>query len=113
MWEARGVAQSPESEIRTHDGTPNFYQTLYFHDFSINKCKMSIGIDRCCHCGHVFFFICLETFIFSKLAGMSDFLTCQGFVVKMNVKSYPFEKLMVNVASWTPSKFDKYPKSPK
>ena len=31
----------------------------------------------------------------------------------MDVKSYPFGEWMVNLASWTPSNFGRYPKSPK
>ena len=37
------------------------------------------------------------------LQNLLDFLfVFQCFVVKMNVKSYPLEELLVNLASWTP-----------
>ena len=61
----------------------------------------------------VFVFVWKHQLFFSKLAGMLDFLLFQCFLVKMCVKSDPFEELMVNLASWTPSNFGRYPKSPK
>ena len=50
----------------------------------------------------VFVLFCKHPFCFSNLAGMLKFGIFQGFVVKIDVKSYPFEELMVNLASWTP-----------
>ena len=61
----------------------------------------------------VFVFFGKHPFVFSKLVGMLDFFIFQCFFESMSVKSYPFEELLVNLASWTPQNFGKYPKSPK
>ena len=61
----------------------------------------------------VFVFFGKHSFFKAKLAWTLDFGIFQRFFVKMGVKSYPFKELVVNLASWTPSNFGMYPKSPK
>ena len=67
-------------------------------------------MDSSLHCGKCGLCTCLRQFIFRPKTcwdvGMFLF-------VKMAVKSHPFEELMSNLASWTPSNFGKYPKSPR
>ena len=63
----------------------------------------------------IFVFVVFRENQFSvpKLAGMLDFVIFQRCVVEMDVKSYQFGELIVNLASWTPRNFGRYPKCPK
>ena len=93
---------------------PRFFPnpSVFIH-LSIQNCQTTIGIDRSCQCGH--FGLCMfwkTSMFFLKTSGMFFFVFVNVFC-QNGCKSYPFEELVVNLASWTPSNFGKYPKSPK
>ena len=79
-----------DSEIRTHDGKPNFLNPSILIDFPITSGPGRFWIDRSWHCGHLGLCILLETSfaVFQHLLGC---LFLQYFF--MGVKSYPFEEL--------------------
>ena len=73
-----------------------------------------LEIDRSCHCGLFGLCILLKTsIVFLETRCDVVFLIGSFFFVKIDGKSHPFEALMVNLASWTPSNFGRYPECPK
>ena len=90
-----------ESEIRMHGGTPIFPIPLFY--FILVKMSKTIGIDRACQCGDfgLFFFIENQYFPATFFVYFPDF-SCLIILVKIDVKSHPFEEFIVNLASWTP-----------
>ena len=101
-----------DSEIRMDDKKQLFLQISWNH--CIFEWKFVKGCFKSLDLGIavilVFVLFWKHPLFVPKLAGMLYFLNFQYVFVKMGVKSYPFEELMVHLASWTPSKFGRYPK---
>ena len=98
------MAVKADSEIRMDDEKPICSRFLEINGFLMKMGRGRFQIDRTWHCGHfgLCFFVSGNPFVFSKLAGIFDFLICRFVFVKMDVKSYPFGELVVNLACWTP-----------
>ena len=81
---------------------PFFSNPSIFIDFSIENVKRVLeSIDLGIAVILVFAFFGKHPFFFSKIDGMLD-LGFFNVKNKMGVESYPFQELMVNLASWTP-----------
>ena len=87
-----------------HDGKPFFSQSLCVYVlFKKNVNGPLESIDFANAVILVFAFVGKDSvFFLSKLAGMLDSYISQCFFVKTDVKSFPFEELMIDLASWTP-----------
>ena len=91
-----------------------FFPIPLFISFFNKNGPVRFWIDRFCQCSHFGLCIFWEIY-FSKqnLLGCWILRFVYWCVVEIDVKSFPFEEWMVNLASWTPSNFGRYPKSPK
>ena len=91
-----------------------FPDSLTSLDFSMTMGQRMFQIYRSWHCGH--FGLCI--FLRKSICVSQNLLRCWFVVVfnhfaKMDVKSYPLEESMLNLASWTSSNFGRYRKCPK